>query len=122
MEPPKFGPTFKGRYGTNIKVTEGGSQKDQLMDETYIRQSILQPISQVAVGYNPQMPNLFNGRQLTEEEIEWIIAYIRSVNADAKALKKINDEADGRIKSLKADEDQSGESDDQTKEAKASAT
>jgi len=49
----------------------------RLMDETYVRQSILDPASLPLPNYRPVMPT-FRG-QVTEEQILQLIAYIKSL-------------------------------------------
>lgn len=73
------GPTLTGLYGTDVKLDNGATVK---FDDTYIRESILNPTAKVVAGFQPIMPT-FQG-QVSEEQILQIIAYIKSVgNADA---------------------------------------
>ena len=67
-------PTLAGLYGTDVKLDNGSTVK---VDETYIRESILNPAEKVVAGYQPVMPT-FQG-QVTEEQIAMIIAYIKSI-------------------------------------------
>ena len=46
------------------------------IDEAYLRQSILEPRSQVAQGYNPVMPQI----RLSATELDALVAYIRSLH------------------------------------------
>ena len=48
------------------------------VDENYLRESILEPQSKVRAGYRPVMPT-YQG-QLKDEEINAIIAYIKSLS------------------------------------------
>jgi cytochrome c oxidase subunit 2 len=70
----KTGPTFQGTFGTQQQLADGGSVT---VDENYIRESILDPMVKVRAGYKPVMPS-YQG-QLKEEEINAIIAYIKSL-------------------------------------------
>ena len=70
---PKNGPTFKGLFDSERKFTDGSSR---VADENYIRQSILEPQSQVVAGFRPIMPT-FKG-QLTDQDITAIIAFIKA--------------------------------------------
>ncbi len=70
----KNGPTFKGLFGRDRKFTDGTSVK---AEHNYIRQSILEPQSQIVDGFRPIMPT-FKG-QLTDQDISAIIAYIKSL-------------------------------------------
>ncbi|WP_417379632.1 cytochrome c oxidase subunit II [Gimesia sp.] len=69
---PKNGPSFKGLFGSERKFTDGTSR---IADANYIRQSILEPQSQVVTGFRPIMPT-FKG-QLTDQDITAIIAFIK---------------------------------------------
>ncbi len=68
------GPSFKGLYGRTEKFTDGSSA---VVDENYIRESILNPGAKVVAGYEPVMPT-FQGL-LREIEIKGIIAYIKEL-------------------------------------------
>lgn len=70
----KVGPTFKGVFGRKEQLTDG---KEITVDENYIRQSILDPNSQVVSGYAPQMP-AFAG-QLADEDIDALITFMKSL-------------------------------------------
>jgi cytochrome c oxidase subunit II len=71
---PRVGPTFKGAFGTEIPLAGGGKT---IVDENYIRESLLAPQAKSRPGYPPSMPS-FEG-QLKETEIEAIIAFIKSL-------------------------------------------
>lgn len=66
------GPSFKGIYGRTEKFTDGTSAP---VDDTYIRQSILEPQAKIVDGYPGTMPS-FAG-QLKEADIEGIIAFLK---------------------------------------------
>jgi len=68
------GPTFKGIWGKTERGTDG---KEYLVDENYIRDSILNPNAVVVQGYEPIMPT-FQGL-LREREILGVIEYIKSL-------------------------------------------
>lgn len=68
------GPTFLGLYGEQQKL-EGGSSV--LVDENYVRESILNPMAKVVLGYQPVMPT-FQGL-LSDKEVDALIAYIKSL-------------------------------------------
>lgn len=68
------GPKLAGKYGTEQKLTNGQTVK---VDEEYIRNSILNPTSQIAEGYQPIMPT-FKG-QVSEEQLVSLVAYIKSL-------------------------------------------
>ena len=48
------------------------------MDENYVRKSILEPRANVVSGFQPVMPT-FKG-QLTDEQIDCLVAYVKSLN------------------------------------------
>jgi cytochrome c oxidase subunit 2 len=70
----RTGPTFKGIWGVNRKFTDGTSA---VVDENYIRESILEPQAKVREGYQPVMPT-FKGK-LKDWQIDGLIAYIKSL-------------------------------------------
>ncbi len=70
----RVGPTFKGSFGTEIPQ-EGAPAR--LMDENYIRESLMYPTKSGRPGFQRTMPS-FDG-QLKEKEIEGIIAFIKSL-------------------------------------------
>ncbi|MDX2114434.1 MAG: cytochrome c oxidase subunit II [Planctomycetota bacterium] len=66
------GPTWTGIWGKTHEFTDGGSA---LVDENYLRESILEPAKHIVRGYANQMPT-FQG-QLTDRELLALITYIR---------------------------------------------
>lgn len=70
----KAGPTFLEVYGTTQLMTSGESV---LVDENYLRESILEPQAKIRAGYRPVMPT-YQG-QLNDGEIAAIIAFIKSL-------------------------------------------
>jgi cytochrome c oxidase subunit 2 len=70
--PQLAGPSFPGLYGTQQALTDGSSVE---VNDDFLRQSILEPRAQVAQGFSPVMPQI----QLTEPELNALIAYIRSL-------------------------------------------
>ena len=68
------GPKLSGVYGHMVELTTG---QEVVADEDYLRSSILDPGSQVVVGYKPIMPT-FQG-QLSEETLMQIISYLQSL-------------------------------------------
>lgn len=66
------GPTFKGLYGKSEPLTDGTSVT---VDDNYIRQSVMDPASQVVQGYAPVMPAFPN---LKEKELAGLIEYIKT--------------------------------------------
>ncbi len=68
------GPTWKGIWGQKHKMKDGA---EILVDENYIRESIVEPQKHIVQGYEPIMPT-FQGL-LREVEMRGIIAYIKSL-------------------------------------------
>jgi cytochrome c oxidase subunit 2 len=69
------GPALEGLFGQTQRLQSGASV---VVDETYVRESILYPNAKIALGYQPVMPT-FQG-QVSEEGIMHLIAYIRSLS------------------------------------------
>jgi cytochrome c oxidase subunit 2 len=74
-------PQLGGLFGKEVALAGGGRA---LFDESYVRESILNPNAKVAAGYSPLMPT-YRG-QISEEQILQIIAYIRSLSPDGAAF------------------------------------
>ena len=74
------GAKLEGVFGTDVKLTNGQTVK---ADDEYIRNSILNPSSQIVEGYQPIMPT-FKG-QVTEEQLNALIAYIKSLSGTTPA-------------------------------------
>jgi len=71
----KVGPTLKGLFGKKEIVVAEGKEVEITVDEPYLKRAISQPGAEVVKGYPPAMPAV----QLTDEELEEIVAYIRSI-------------------------------------------
>jgi cytochrome c oxidase subunit 2 len=63
-----------GLFGKPVPLQDG---RIVTADETYLRESILNPRAKVVAGYAPEMPT-FQG-QVTEENLLELIAYIKSL-------------------------------------------
>ncbi|MBI5642669.1 MAG: cytochrome c oxidase subunit II [Deltaproteobacteria bacterium] len=74
---PLVGPTLKGIFGTKVRVTTGGKEREVTVDEEYLRRSELEPASDVVVGFPPIMPP--QKGVLKEEEIDAIVDYIKGL-------------------------------------------
>src|SRR5688500_13864377 len=72
------GAVLEGVYGHEVKLTNG---QTVIADDQYIRNSILNPASQIVEGYQPIMPT-FKG-QITEEQLNQLVAYIKSLTPGA---------------------------------------
>lgn len=71
---PKVGPTIKGIFGHEVELQDG---KKVMVDENYIRESLMEPNAKIVKGFAPAMPT-FKG-QLSEEETSQVIAFIKSL-------------------------------------------
>jgi len=75
-----FGPTFKGLFNTKRQVElESGETKTVVADEEYLKNSMIDPDFELVKGFSKgAMPSYKN--RLTGEEIDEVIAYIKSRN------------------------------------------
>ncbi|MHB0876777.1 MAG: c-type cytochrome [Anaerolineae bacterium] len=72
------GPTWQGLYGSQVTLDDGTTV---MADETYIRESILQPDAQIVQGFQPGvMPKV--GGQLSTEQVDSLVEYIKSLGVD----------------------------------------
>ena len=67
------GAVLRGLFGKSVQLATG---ERVIADERYLRDSILNPQSQIVVGYPPIMPPYVG--QISEEGLLQIIAYIKS--------------------------------------------
>ena len=58
------GPQLGGLFGKDVQLEGGGSVK---FDESYIRESIINPNAKIVAGYQPVMPTFLG--QVSEEQI-----------------------------------------------------
>ncbi len=70
-----IGPTFKNNYGYEHAFKDGTKA---IVDENYIRESILNPSAKVVAGYDNVMPS-FQGR-IKDVEITAIIEWLKSIS------------------------------------------
>ncbi len=73
------GPALHGVFGSEVQVAAGGTVQ---VDESYIRESILNPRAKVRAGYMPLMPT-FEG-QISEEQLMDIINYIKTLDGGTR--------------------------------------
>lgn len=71
---PARGPSMVGLFGREEEL-KGGAKV--LVDDTYIRESILNPMAKIVAGYEPVMPTYAG--QLGEEQIIQLSLYIKSL-------------------------------------------
>lgn len=68
------GPHLEGLFGSEVALKTG---RTVTADETYLRESILNPGAKMVAGFEPLMPT-FQG-QVSEEQLNALIAYIKSL-------------------------------------------
>jgi cytochrome c oxidase subunit 2 len=70
------GPSFKGIFGTRVRVTRGGKPMEVLVDEAYLRESIQKPTAAIVEGFQPIMPvqDDLSGAELTA-----LVQYLKGV-------------------------------------------
>jgi cytochrome c oxidase subunit 2 len=71
----KVGPTFKGIFGKKVLVMTNGKERELVIDEEYLRRSILKPQADIVKGYPPVMPVI----NLTDEELNAVIDYLKNL-------------------------------------------
>lgn len=72
----KIGPSYKGIFGHEQELLDGSKV---VVDENYIRESIMKPQAKVVKGFNPVMPP-YTKDMIGEEDMNAIVAYIKSLN------------------------------------------
>jgi cytochrome c oxidase subunit II len=70
----KTGPSFLGLYGSRATLTDG---RTVLVDDNYVRESIVEPNAKVVQGYEPVMPT-FAGK-ISDKQMNAIIDYLKSL-------------------------------------------
>ena len=74
------GPSLVGKFGRTEKLTSG---ETIAVDESYLRESILNPQAKITAGYPPIMPT-FKGL-VTEDQLVQLLAYLKSLKTDGQA-------------------------------------
>jgi cytochrome c oxidase subunit 2 len=70
------GPVLAGVFGSTVELMDG---RQVVVDENYLRESIMNPQAKVVRGYQPIMPT-FQGT-VSEENLMQLIAYIKTLKA-----------------------------------------
>ena len=78
------GPTLYGLFGRPVQDSRRGVA---IVDESYVREAILNPSATVAVGFPDIMPT-FAG-QLTEEELQALIVYVKSLSVPVQVQRRL---------------------------------
>ena len=74
------GPSLVGKFGKTEKLASG---ETVAVDESYVRESVLNPQAKITAGYPPIMPT-FKGL-VSEDQLLQLIAYIKSLKMDGQA-------------------------------------
>jgi cytochrome c oxidase subunit 2 len=77
-----LGPALAGIYGSQVVLTNGHIV---VADDSYIRESIINPEAQVVAGYQPVMPT-FKG-QVSDQQMMQLIAYLKSMSPQKEEAK-----------------------------------
>ncbi|HBB90526.1 MAG: cytochrome c oxidase subunit II [Bacteroidetes bacterium GWF2_49_14] len=72
------GPSFKGFYGKTHTVVEKGAEKEVVVNEEYLRSSILEPNKQVVKGFNKGLMQPY-GNVLSEDQIKLMVEYLMTL-------------------------------------------
>ncbi len=86
------GPTWQGIWGKTHTYVGGGSG---IVDENYIRESILEPAANIVEGYPNQMVS-YQG-QLTDRELYAIVKYIQSLSDNAEDVAAAEAESEAEM-------------------------
>ena len=73
-----IGPSYLSIFGHEVTVITKGQERKIIADEEYLRKSILEPDADIVKGYSKGLMLSYKD-QLTGEELEQIIEYIKSV-------------------------------------------
>jgi cytochrome c oxidase subunit 2 len=74
---PKIGPTFKGVFGKKEIVIHDGKEREVVVDEAFIKQTLMHPEIDRVKGFPPIMPSQHG--LLTDQEMDAIVDYIKSL-------------------------------------------
>ncbi|MEN8151850.1 MAG: cytochrome c oxidase subunit II [Planctomycetota bacterium] len=74
-----IGPGLGGLWGKQEKLSPSGTA---LVDENYLRESLIDPNTKIAAGFEPRMPT-YKG-QLSDRQIDALIAFIRALDTEGK--------------------------------------
>jgi cytochrome c oxidase subunit II len=68
------GPNLQGAFGKPVLLEDG---RTVVMDDNYVRESILSPTAKIVAGFKPVMPT-FQGL-VTDEQLNALVAYVKSL-------------------------------------------
>ena len=78
-------PALDGLYGSTVALQDGTTLR---ADESYIRESILDPRARTVAGFRPIMPTFQN--QIDEEQVLELIAYIKSLGPEREQVPPVS--------------------------------
>ncbi len=78
-----IGPSYKNIFGHKVAVETGGKEREITVDEAYIKKSILEPEADIVKGFTKGSMVSYKG-QLTDQEIDKIIEYIKTLSEENK--------------------------------------
>jgi cytochrome c oxidase subunit II len=70
------GPSLENLFGKTVMLRDGRTVE---VDESYVRESILDPAAKVVAGFEPLMPSY--RAQLNEEDVIKLIAYLKTLKS-----------------------------------------
>jgi cytochrome c oxidase subunit 2 len=73
---PSVGPTWQGLFGSTETLADGSTVQ---VDEQYLHESIVDPNAKIVEGFAPGLMPQDYEQSLTEQEIQAIIEYIKSL-------------------------------------------
>lgn len=77
------GPSYKGIFGHKATVETNGKEREIIVDAEYIKRSILEPEADIVKGFPKGTMISYKG-QLTDEELDKIVEYIKTLSEDKK--------------------------------------
>ncbi len=91
---PMVGPTFHNLFGKRHFVTTGGVRHEILVDEAFVKRSILQPGADIAEGFQPLMPELAS--RLSAGQVDSLVGFVRSCSPAGGLSRNLLTEKDKR--------------------------
>jgi len=73
------GPTWKGLFGKTETVKSGGKTREQIVDSTYVLNSIYNPNDDIVKGYQKGLMLSYKN-ELTEDDIGEIIEFMKTLS------------------------------------------
>jgi cytochrome c oxidase subunit II len=73
-----IGPTFRGAWGKMTPVVTGGTPREVLFDEEYLRRSIYEPDADIHQGFRPGQMISYKG-EISEQQLEYLNEFFKSI-------------------------------------------